>query len=194
MASKKIYHSAIKGFSEYREHAETYFEHDGNYGIVYDLESGLPYPEPVYKAQFIYCDLPFQRGYQTFNNRAGKNKGAGWKNMVTMARKMALDLDIPYYFMGDKSFEQIFQIEFQIPMKWVVHNGNGIVFSNRQSWATDNEELMESLYKTHDIGLDMACGYGALGQIALKSGKKAILMDINPYCIGYLRHELFKSI
>jgi hypothetical protein len=192
MGSKKIYHSALKGFDEYRKHSCQYFEHDGFYGICNDLETGKPYPDAVYKAQFIYCELPFPRGYDTFNKRVGKSEGLGWKAMVTNARNMAIDLDIPYYFMGSKAFAPLFPIEYQIPMKFKVHNTNDIIFSNRDSWADDNEELIDKLYKQYDIGLDMACGYGELGRIALTHGKKAILMDINPYCIGYIKHELLK--
>jgi hypothetical protein len=192
MPNKKVYHSALKGFEEYREHSCNYFEHDGFYGICNDLESKEPYPKEVHKAQFIYCELPYPRGYDIFNERVGKSEGIGWKAMVQNARKMAMDLNIPYYFMGGKAFAPLFPIEYQIPMKFKVHNTNDIIFSNTDSWADNNEELIDTLYKHYDIGLDMACGYGELGRFALKHGKKAILMDINPYCIGYIERELLK--
>ncbi len=188
-----IYHSAIKGFNEYREQKTPYFEYDGHYGIAYDLESNEPYPKEVYKADFIYCELPFPRGYETFNDRVGKDEGKGWKHMVMLARKMALDLNIPYYFSGDKAFSKIFNTEFQHETWWDVHKTNVIIYSNQKIECNSNIELIQKLYQQHDCGLDMACGYGVLLKEALKYKKKAISMDINPYCIGYLKHELLQA-
>jgi hypothetical protein len=193
MKNKPLYHSALKGFEEYRDFDCSYFQRKGFWGIQYDLESTQLLPDETLMAGFLYTDLPFQRGYEIFNKRTGKTDGKGWKNLVTQARRIAIELGIPYFFMGDKSFASIFNTEYQFEMKWEAHKTNGLIFTNTNIMNLDlksNDDLIRYLFSQHKIGLDIACGYGHLTRKALECDGYTISMDINPYCIGYIYKEI----
>ena len=187
-----MYHSAIKKFKEYTETKSSYFEQDGFYGIVYDLEEQNP-PAIVNKADFIYCELPWLKGYSIFNQRAKSESVNDWKYLLLSARKLAIDLGVPYYFAGNKQFSKVFTTEYQVPMKWHIHNCDVIIYTNDPIYVNDSNDLIDALYTRYNKGMDMACGYGYLGKKALEYNKTAILMDINPYCIGYIKDVLLKQ-
>lgn len=180
------YHSALSGFKEYKAHKTEMYEDDDIIAFVHDIES-KEIPEVFFQVDFIYSDLPWENGYETFNKRAGRENNT-WSELVMRAVELTRKLDKPFYFTGGKGFAKYFPDNSCEEYHWGIHNYNTRIYTNNpiNKKIKDVESYIEELYAIYDVGLDFCCGYGSLGKFAKLTGKKAILTDINPYCIGYI--------
>jgi hypothetical protein len=47
-------------------------------------------------------------------------------------------------------------------------------------------ELLHALAQRYDVAGDFCAGYGRTARFFLRSGKRAVVSDFNPQCIGYI--------
>jgi hypothetical protein len=62
--------------------------------------------------------------------------------------------------------------------------------------STESREFLHTLTEHYKCAGDFCCGYGRTGRFFLRAGKRAILSDVNPQCIGYIcahAHEWIAS-
>lgn len=52
--------------------------------------------------------------------------------------------------------------------------------------AERTTELLQKLARHYEVVGDPCCGYGNTGKVFVRAGGRAVLSDVNPYCIGYI--------
>jgi hypothetical protein len=199
---KTVYHSAVKNIEVQKATPTERYENQDITAIAFDFETSIEngFPADFDKAEFIYLEPPFPRGYETFNKRVDKEVGIGFGALMSSVSKYMRESGKPAFLIGDKSFARYFCKEVKtMPMKLDVHNGNGTLYyyNSHLPKFNSNIDLMNYLFSKYEIGLDFFCGYGMTGQIAVKHGKKVVLADINPTCIGYIKennHKWYESL
>jgi 16S rRNA G966 N2-methylase RsmD len=191
--SKFDYHSALKTINQQswpmvKRYSNQYIE-----AFAFDFEEAQEMPTEFKKADFIYCEPPWQRGYNEFNKRVSKTSGKGWGTLISKLGEYGKSTGKPCVILGDKVFRKYLQGYDEYPLYFVIHRCPVIAYVvnfNDMAGVNDNHALQDRLYERYDIGLDMFCGYGILGRHALKHKKRAILTDFNEQCIGYIANNL----
>jgi hypothetical protein len=46
--------------------------------------------------------------------------------------------------------------------------------------------MLHAIAQRYDTVGDPCCGYGRAGRFFLRAGKRAVLSDFDPHCIGYI--------
>jgi hypothetical protein len=188
-----IYHSALKRFKEWKGEKCYQFQSPDISAYVADIFDGTH--DEMRKVDFIYTEPPFPSGYKVFNNRAKPTESRQWSDLMTRMRESLEELDKPAYIMGGYLFDPIFKNWNKQPVLSSIHKGAGTIFYNQtipDFKPKTTFTLLKALYGIHETGGDIACGYGLVGYMAKKHGKKAVLTDYNPYCIGYIKQESHK--
>lgn len=191
------FHSAITSVpvhpaqpvEEYESANITAFRHDIERDDIARLDRFTP--------DFIYIEPPFPRGYRVFNARVNKRDALGWDNMIRAAVAFIKRKRVPAYIAGDESFTRLMAGSIPVDIVSSCDSVRGIknprsiafCFNTRPTGADSTLQLMDSLMAQHAVGMDFFCGYGILGRYALKHGKRAVLSDINPQCIGFIKEN-----
>ena len=182
-----MYHSALKGFKEFSE--EKIVAIGKNiHASIFNVENDSV-PDHFKKADFIYADLPYKNGYETFNKRANKS-GKGYSYFVQKVLNVTKEIGKPFYLIGEKHISEYKGLN-KCEIYYTPHKCTTYCYSNMEmpNVKTTNE-LLDYLFKKNSIGLDFLCGYGTTGRFAIKHNKFAILADYNPKCIGYIYENL----
>lgn len=184
-----MYHSALKSFNQHD--TESYgFETPSVTGLIFDIETDS-IPEVFYKAEFVYLEFPYRRGYEVFNDRVNK-KGVGFGYLQLMTLEILNKLDKPFYIIAEKRMPILKPLLID-RIYYSAHKSDTYLYSNKPVKARSTNELQSLLFETYDIGLDFMCGYGNLVNTALKHNKKIIISDYNPKCLGYIYENLQKK-
>jgi len=188
------YHSAaktpyIENFKQ-RGKPRDYYKDNNINAFIFNVETDN-IPKEFYKAEFVYLDLPYRKGYNEFNKRA-KKKGKGYNYLANRTLEIVKELNLPFYIIAQKNTIKELKEYKQYELGFSVHNGmTTCLYSNDNKLkAKDTDELLKKLFIKYDLGLDFMCGYGNTGKYAIANKKKAILTDFNKKCIGYL-YEIF---
>jgi hypothetical protein len=181
-----MYHSALKSFKQYDK--ESYgFETSSITGLIFDIETDS-IPEVFYKAEFVYLEFPYRKGYEVFNDRVNK-KGVGFGYLQLMTLEILNKLDKPFYIIAEKRMP-ILEPLLVDSIYYSAHKCDTYLYSNKPIKAKSTNELQSLLFQTYNIGLDFMCGYGNIVGTALEHNKKVIVSDINPKCLGYIYENL----
>jgi len=182
------YHSAL---GDKMTHWPRLDRFQGIHGVAFqaDLNHGIPIA--MYEADVWYSDLPWRDGYTKFADRAGIKQAMPYTELLERIGKEIRDIGRPTVLITGKHAVRYLKPETTAE---VTLNGGSAVAClwNRRSWpgAVDTVALLKYLASEYQCVGDFCCGYGRAGRIFVQAGKRYVMSDLNPECVGYIAvHE-----
>lgn len=184
------YHSALKKYApDNNAQPINSFKTKNCLGFVYDIENDLV-PDVFTQAQFVYCEPPYRAGYRVFNDRANKSEGGGWLHLIYKASEICQKLNVPAYLILGAEAKKVLPWHRR-PIRFTPHNEDAwLYYTHDPGTANDTNGLILDLFTKYDTGLDFMAGYGNVAMAAQKTGKTAIVTDLNPKCLAVIQHRL----
>jgi hypothetical protein len=99
-------------------------------------------------------------------------------------------LTVPTYLVtGRHAVHLLPKPDMLVPM--MLNEDEAVAISYRPGSEAGNgyrlaQEFLYTLALRYEVAGDFCCGYGRTGRFFLRSGKRAVLSDFNPSCIGYV--------
>lgn len=185
---KVEYHSAHKPPVVARE-----VQRYGNLGcvaFVHDLMSSNTLPPEFAHCDVLVTDLPWLKGFDTFNQRAGVNDGRGYQAFMGRVTEIVVaDRRPTYLITGRHALGYLPRPDAVVPMQLNEWDACAIAYRpGPEAAGTYHEagEFLQTLARTYRVAGDFCCGYGRTGRFFMRAGKGAVLSDVNPSCIGYI--------
>lgn len=156
----------------------------------YDPEVVLGSDVGFDRCDVLVADLPWQRGYEVFNQRAGVDDGRDYAGFMRCVSALVEAATVPTWLVtGAHAARFLPDADVQIPM--MLNEDRAIAYGYRPGMETaarngEAREFLRTLAETYDCAGDFCAGYGRTGRIFLRAGKRAVLSDVNPQCIGYI--------
>jgi hypothetical protein len=176
------YHTALGEYSPCSSGMDFYA---GRRGIVFraDLSEGIP--PPMYEADVWYADLPWRDGYQRFADRAGVIQRLPFDAMMKLLGELISNASKPAVMVTGKHAvrhlkpRQVAQTKLNgaiaVACLWGVPQWDGV---------RDARDILDSLSQEYGCVGDFCCGYGRSGLAFSRAGKRYVLSDFNPTCVG----------
>ena len=158
--------------------------------FVHDLIDG-PLPHAYDTCDVLYTDLPWQKGFDIFNKRAGIDDGRTYgKFMAAISGIIASGPSSrPIYLVTGRHALSLLPDAAQVLDTRLNEDAAVIVAYNMQDALEsfgEARELLFSLATQHDRVGDFCCGYGSAARAFRRQGKTFVASDVNPSCIGYI--------
>lgn len=156
--------------------------------FVHDLSAGI-LPADYLACDVIVADLPWRKGFDEFNRRAALN-GRTYPAFMQAVSTIMDGLTVPTYLVtGKHALAYLPKPDVVLPMR--LNQDDAVAIGYRPGAETfadygDSREFLHALAQEYDRAGDPCCGYGRTGRVFLRSGKSAVLSDVNPQCIGYV--------
>ena len=198
MADNKIlYHSGVIANCNYDD-IESYppcevFDHaeHGSVAFQCDASRGIPGIMKI-AANVFYSETPWVSAWKKFHERAEVDPAATYREFL---RKINADLSKikkPAIIVSGMHAEKL--LNSATAEGPVILNGVEVVaycWRIRPWWkeAIKVERLLELLATRYHCLGDFCCGCGNSAKIFAQEGKRFIVSDINPHCIGYIAHH-----
>jgi hypothetical protein len=149
----------------------------------------------VLPAEFDRCDvlvtdLPWQKGYATFNKRAGLTKARTYAAFMVRVSEVVKATTVPLYLVtGRHALVKLPAPDVVLPMR--LNEDEAVAVGYRPGSEADGRygvapEFLHALAQRYNVAGDFCCGYGRTARFFLRSGKQAVMSDVNPTCIGYI--------
>ena len=165
--------------------------HDGKHGVTYASDLNLGIPVVMYQADVWYSDLPWRDGYTKFADRAGVQQARPYSELLERLGKEIRENGPPTVLITGKH-----AIRHLIPeaVAEATLNGGSAVAClwGFPAWegVRDAEDILRELARAHNCVGDFCCGYGRAGRVFAQAGKRYVMSDLNPECVGYIAaHE-----
>jgi len=158
--------------------------------FVHDLMSTATLPAEFDRCDVLVTDPPWQVGFDTFNTRAGVADGRTYGAFMARVTELVAATRVPLYLVtGRHALAKLPAPDVVLPTR--LNEDEAIVVGYRPgAEAAGNygvaPEFLHALAQRYDVAGDFCCGYGRTARFFLRSGKEAVLSDINPTCIGYI--------
>lgn len=160
---------------------------EGKHGVAfeYDLTFGIP-AEMERNADVLYSDLPWRDGYIRFADRAGKQQLQPYKNFLGVVGRTIRIVRKPAVIVTGKH-----ALPYLMPDTYHACTLNGgaaiaAIWHRRLMSEETAEAIIERLAQEYDCIGDPCCGYGRAGRVFAQHGKRYVMSDIDPHCIGYI--------
>lgn len=157
--------------------------------FVHDI-IGKPLPDDYDQCDVLVTDLPWQKGYDTFNQRAGISDGRDYSDFLAAVSGIVESTTAPLYVITGRhalpklpTADITFPIQLNEDAAVAVGYRPGGEAGGRYSVAP---EFLHALAQRYGTVGDFCCGYGRSARVFLRSGKRAVVSDFNPTCIGYI--------
>lgn len=182
------YYSAL---SEPLQKIKPTFAYTGSNGraFVHDVTDSFP---PMSDADVFYSDPPWPHGYKIFYERLGREPG---KPFAEFAAGVGFELAVigkPAFMVWGKTAERYAQPHYAVDTKlngakarllmWNVDSATA-----RQMDGLTEELVLERLARRYETVGDFMCGYGRAGRVFVERGKRYVMSDMSPDCIGFIR-------
>jgi 16S rRNA G966 N2-methylase RsmD len=193
MVSKDIpYHSALKGTKLEQSVPVDRFTHKGSLAFVYDAFE--PVPTDFDACDFFYMEPPYPAGAKVFDERVNIS-GRTYADLASRIADFISTTQKPVVIPMSKTVLRYYPTPTQTLEVDFVHSKGGqkttlAVWNTYLGNPKTTEEALLSLLDTYECVGDMFCGYGHTALVALSQGKKFVVSDYNPLCIGYLAERL----
>lgn len=187
---KKGYYSALdKTDTSLQYPAVKMFEYNGSIAFHADIDLGLP--EPYRSADLLYIEPPWKDGFEKVNERAGVEKPSYPVFLNKINHIIESETRPVIVINGVSSKKYMFPTQHIVPVKLNGYLARAFLYNIKPNGLdfTDCPSLLKSLAKQFNCVGDFCCGYGTTGKVFAESGKKFIMSDINPRCIGYIKQE-----
>lgn len=166
------------------------WEGNGCTAFAHDLMSSSTLPAEYDACDVMVTDLPWQRGYETFNERAGVEDGRTYAAFMQRVAEIVEATTVPLYLItGRHALAKLPEPATVLPM--MLNEWEAIAIAYRPGDEADGNygvapEFLHALAQRYDVAGDWCCGYGRTARFFLRSGKRAVMSDFNPRCIGYI--------
>lgn len=197
MTRRRSARSAIPPVAYHGAHKDTVgaepldrWEGLGCVAFVHDILSGPSLPLEYGACDVMVTDLPWQKGYETFNVRAGVDDGRTYATFMARVAEIVETATIPTYLVtGRHALPRLPRPEALMATR--LNEDDAVVICYRPGEEVEGRygvapEFLHALAQRYDLAGDWCCGYGRTGRVFLRSGKCAVLSDFNPQCIGYI--------
>lgn len=183
------YHSAHRPPQQIAEVKR--WEGNGCLAFAHDLMS-LPVLPPEFGAcDVLTAEIPWQRGFGTFNERAGVDDGRTYKAFLGRVSDIVDAATVPVYLItGRHALPRLPAPDTITDTR--LNEWDAVILGYRPDPAIGSEtfgvvqEMLHRLAQTYECAGDFCCGYGRTGRFFLRSGKRAVLSDFNASCVGYV--------
>jgi hypothetical protein len=158
--------------------------------FVHDLLSSPTLPGEYGPCDVLVADLPWQAGFNTFNQRAHVADGRTYVEFMTRVSEIVEATTVPLYLItGRHALVRLPKPDAVLPMR--LNEYESVAISYRPGDEADGAygvapEFLLALAQRYGVAGDFCAGYGRTGRIFLRSGRQAVLSDFNPQCIGYI--------
>lgn len=138
----------------------------------------------------LVTDLPWQKGYATFNQRAGIADGRTYTTFMRAVTRIVETATVPTWLItGQHALRKLPAPDATLPMR--LNEDDALAVGYRPGpEATGRygiaQEFLHALAQQYQCAGDFCCGYGRTGRFFARAGKRAVLSDFNPQCIGYI--------
>lgn len=204
------YHSALNKPIEAAPVNRAIFK-DG-LAFAHDIRNGLPSEYDI--CDVFYTDLPWRDGFAIFEARAGAVKASQQADVRSVSANCALVAPRPDYAAFLHDIRKILlhgtpkptvlvtgrQSMPYLPMPGHIYptklNGADAValsYSCRLAHTQTATDILEELAQRFNVVGDFCCGYGRTANIFRNAGKRFVVSDFNPSCIGYIAREFAAS-
>ena len=156
--------------------------------LVHDVTSG-PLPSEYRRCDVFYTDPPWKSGYDVFASRVGVLVPTYHDFMEALIA--AIPKDAPAVLVTGRHAAMHFGPEFRpFPVRLNEHDAVAYSRGIDASGMTKADEVGDYLAGTYECVGDPCCGYGNAARWFVQAGKRYVVSDINPRCIGYIAaHE-----
>ncbi len=158
--------------------------------FVHDVMASSVFPAEYNPCDVMVADLPWRNGYDAFNRRAGIVDGRTYATFMERVAEITESALSPLYLVtGRHALPMLPTPDAVLPMRL---NGDDAVAIGYRPGKEANgrygitQEFLCVLAQRYDCLGDFCCGYGRTARFALRSGKRAVVSDLNPRCIGYI--------
>jgi hypothetical protein len=181
------YHSAFKEPPQDVEPCQRVVTSHG-IAFAHNLLDGQP---PEYAdCDVLYAEPPWSGGQRVFERRAGVAHTHSHRALILAFLVLAIRLDIPAVLVSGSRWTWLPRPDQRTTVRWydktpVALRCYGLKV-NAASGAPSTEVLHELAGRFACVG-DPFCGYGNTGRIFAEHGKRYVLSDLDPRCIGYIK-------
>lgn len=196
-SSKQPYHSALGVYRPLAKNTSikpAFFP----YGEVhyYDVTRGFNGLSFIERADVLYSDLPWKSGYEKFYERSESIPRIRYElflgyvsHLVRVIKKPAVMIS------GEHARRNISFCDSSIPILLNGSKARAYLWNIFPEFLEYEKTALDIIYRLAGrfecVG-DMFCGYGLAGRVFASLGKRFILSDINPDCIGYITENAEK--
>lgn len=184
MQITELYHSGLRPEKE-AEPCQR-FVSDNVVAFVNDIRNGLP--NEFDSCDVLYAEPPWRAGYKQFNERVGL-EGEPFAEFYGLIGKMILMDKHPFYMVcGESGIGLLPKADDIVATK--LHHWDAWLLAYRaecppfSAKKMSTVEVIQWLANRHQCVGDWCCGYGMTGRYFVAAGKKCVLSDYNPKCIG----------
>lgn len=199
MRTAKDYHSALTRERESPAVERFELRHaEGlrSYAIRHDLVSG-PLPPEYQYTDVIYAEPPWRPGYDEFNRRAGVTGAPTYVEFLGHVNRVVEELHprAVFLMLGKHATRHVLKPDDQAEMvldthgkaRCVVYAYNAVIPPPPVKGApATTTYLLDYLARKATVLGDFTCGYGYTARAALEHGKRFVVSDHNPRCIGFI--------
>jgi len=163
----------------------------GIYGIAFqaDINNGIPIA--MHEADVWYSDIPWRDGYKKFSDRAGIEQIRPYTELLERLGREIMEISRPTvlitgkhavrYLLPESTVKVILNGSSAVACLWGRFSFNGML---------NTVDILKSLACEYQCIGDFCCGYGRAGKIFAQAGKRYVMSDLNPECVGYIAaHE-----
>lgn len=183
------YHSANLPPAEGLTTAQHWTAPDGSLAFVYDVLNGKLPPE-YDRCDVLYADLPWRSGFKVFNDRADISDGRTYHDFMAAVSKIVAQGNRPIILVTGRHALPLLPPPTQTSAVQMPGTGQDAlaIFYNLVT-STDWMAiygLLRQLARVYECVGDFCCGYGNAARVFAQHGKRYIVSDVNPQCIGYI--------
>jgi hypothetical protein len=166
------------------------WEGSGCLAFVHDLMAASQLPGEYIVCDVLVTDLPWQKGYETFNERAGVDDGRTYGTFMARISEIVESTSVPLWLItGKHALAKLPQPDAALFMQ--LNEDDAIAVGYRPGTEVERSygvapEFLHALSQHYDVVGDFCCGYGRTARVFLRAGKRAVVSDFNPQCIGYV--------
>lgn len=167
-----------------------YWKGAGVVAFVHDLLSSPVLPDEYAACDVLVTDLPWQKGYETFNQRAGVQDDRTYASFMAQVAQVVEGTTVPLWLVtGRHALTRLPKPDALLPTR--LNENDAVAVGYRPGGEADGSygvapELLHALAQRYEVAGDFCCGYGRTGRFFVRGGKRAVLSDFNPKCIGYI--------
>jgi hypothetical protein len=156
--------------------------------LVHDVTSG-PLPGEYTRCDVFYTDPPWRSGYDEFAARVGILVPSYHDFMDALV--FSIPAGIPAVVVTGKHAALHFGSDYRpFPIRLNEHDAIAYARGLEVPPGQAAEQVGRQLAATYECVGDPCCGYGNTARWFVEAGKRFVVSDLNPRCIGYIsEHE-----
>ena len=189
---KEPYYSALKTQKypdAYASDSMERFVGANGISMAWDFgREGLP-PEMM-TADVIYGEPPWKHGYDLFAKEAGVSQAISYADFIKKLVSEIGRTGKPSVIIAGAHAMGLYKGFVSAP---ALINGAKCYAMYRcirpHAGTLDATEVIKRIARMYDCIADPFCGYGRAGRIFAEHGKRYVMSDLNPVCIGYISKQ-----